>query len=145
MSAISGDVGSSSVLGQGWLCLLCCHGVPSRFQHHIVHFTGIAWSTTTEGSGKQGCWHCGGGGGVGGGGCQMKGCKLGSGNETATGKVSDVHFHNHLSSAVCWGMHNYTEHYAFLNLFFLPAGWPNPSDLIKTSFIVSVKVASARV
>lgn len=42
-----------------------------------------------------------GGGGVGGGGCQMKGCKLGSGNETATGKVSDVHFHNHLSSAVC--------------------------------------------
>lgn len=43
----------------------------------------------------------GGGGGVGGGGCRMKGCKLGSGNETATGQVSDVHFHNHLSSAVC--------------------------------------------
>lgn len=54
----------------------------------------------------RGQWEAGllalrGGGGVGGGGCQMKGCKLGSGNETATGKVSDVHFHNHLSSAVC--------------------------------------------
>lgn len=84
MSAISGDVGSSAALGQGGLCVLCCHGVPSRFQHHIVHFTGIAWSTTTEGSREAGlAW---GWGGVGGGGCQIKECKLGSGNETATGK-----------------------------------------------------------